>query len=206
MSVIKEDILNLVTIEQQTEISKRLTEPAADVDFPLSAKTRKLIDNMLEKTVEMNAAGFAASQFGEFLRIIVYRVSPASIEARSLDPSEEYPLTVLINPSYEEVEQDGKNYEWEGCFSVESLCGKPPRYNTIHYQGYNLAGEKVQGVAKGFLARVMQHEIDHTDGILLTERLTPECQQGSPKEMVPIREKEYAERKALKNKPLKAKL
>jgi peptide deformylase len=196
MSESTEDLsLNLLTIEQQTEKSQYLIEPAEIVQFPLSERTKKLVDLMIEKTVDMQAAGFAASQFGEFLKIIVYRVSSLSIEARSLDLSEEVPLTVLINPSYQGIEEDGKNHEWEGCFSVENKCGKPPRYNSIHYQGFTVNGDKVQGRASGFLARVLQHEIDHTNGILFTTRLTPDCVQGTPEEMAPIREKEYAERK-----------
>jgi len=196
--------LQLVTIEQDTEKSKNLIKPAREIQFPLSEQIKVFIEQLKEKAIAENAAGLAASQVGQHLRIICFRVFEASIKARSLDASEEFPLTVLINPTYQGVEEDGKNNdEWEGCFSVENICGKPFRYNTIRYTGFNIQGEPIKGTAKGFLARLIQHEIDHTNGILFAQHLTPACTQGTPQQMEPIRTKEYEERRNRKQEATK---
>jgi peptide deformylase len=80
------------------------------------------------------------------------------------------PYTVLVNPALtplgEEME-DG----WEGCLSVPGLRGRVPRYRRLRYRGYDAEGSPVDRTVSGFHARVVQHEVDHLDGILYPMRL-----------------------------------
>jgi peptide deformylase len=77
---------------------------------------------------------------------------------------------VLINPVIEVVEPslDGG---WEGCLSVPGLRGFVERPAHIHYRGFNTDGELIARTAKGFHARVVQHECDHLDGMLYPQRM-----------------------------------
>jgi peptide deformylase len=80
------------------------------------------------------------------------------------------PLSVLINP---EIEILGSGLEggWEGCLSVPGLRGWVERPDHIRYRGIGLEGETIERVARGFHARVVQHECDHLDGRLYTTRI-----------------------------------
>ncbi len=81
------------------------------------------------------------------------------------------PLTVLINPNYEIVGREPEG-GWEGCLSVPGLRGYVERAAHIRYRGLDLAGHKVEREAKGFHARVVQHELDHLDGMLYPQRMS----------------------------------
>lgn len=121
---------------------------------------QKLIDNMVETMYAAPGVGLAAPQVGRSIRLIV------------LDPSvrnEEGKLTVLINP--EIIEKDGEAIMKEGCLSVPGLEAEIKRAENISVTGLDRNGNAVNIHAKGFLARVIQHEIDHLDGILLLDRI-----------------------------------
>lgn len=186
--------LELVTIEHSSNASI-LIQPSKDISFPLKPEILTLIEDMKQKLMEINAVGLAACQVGHHVRLIVFHVTPESLVIRQ-DATEVVPITVLLNPSYSPVEEEGKFSDWEGCFSVAERMGKVPRYSCIQYTGITPTGEKVQAIARGFLARVLQHEIDHTRGTLIIDLLTPECLQGHPNEMMPIRKKEIEDRLA----------
>lgn len=185
--------LELVTIENTPNAAEILKKPAKTVEFPLSADVLELIEAMKKKVIEIDGVGLAANQVGHHLRVIVYLVPENALSYR-VDAREEVPLTVLINPSYTPIEADGKFADWEGCFSVAETVGKVNRYKSIHYEGQTIDGKPVKTTAQGFLARVLQHEIDHVNGFLIVDRLTPDCIQGNPKEMINIRKMEYEER------------
>lgn len=99
-------------------------------------------------------------------------------------------MTTLINPSYTPHEEEGKALDWEGCFSVQSQMGKVWRFKTITYSGQTEEGELVEGIARGYLARLLQHEIDHLDGKLALDFYDPLSPQGPIEEMRKIRLKE----------------
>jgi len=86
------------------------------------------------------------------------------------DDSAAAPLTVLINPVIEPLTED-KVLGWEGCLSVPELTGAVPRFTHIRYRGLNPAGHEIVREARGFHARVVQHECDHLDGILYPQRI-----------------------------------
>ena len=81
------------------------------------------------------------------------------------------PLTALINPEFEPVD-DELALGWEGCLSIPGITGAVPRYTRIVYRGFLPNGQPVEREATNFHARVVQHEIDHLDGVLFPMRMT----------------------------------
>lgn len=75
------------------------------------------------------------------------------------------PLTLLINPTYHSIKKAGNSIGWECCFSIPSMAGEVRRYNAIHCEYYDQSGTKQSLVVRGFLARLVQHEIAHLQGI-----------------------------------------
>lgn len=191
--------LELVTIEYTPNAPEILKKPAKTVDFPLSSEIVELIEAMKKKVIEIDGVGLAANQVGHHVRVIVYHVPEETLSYR-VDATEEVPLTVLINPSYTPIEEEGIFADWEGCFSVAEKVGRVKRFKSIYYEGQSPDGKKVQAKAQGFQARVLQHEIDHVNGVLIIDRLTPDCEQGNPKEIMAKRQKEHEER--MKNESL----
>jgi peptide deformylase len=87
------------------------------------------------------------------------------------------PYTVLINPTLtplSEIIEDG----WEGCLSVPGMRGVVPRYKELRYTGFDAAGEPIDRSVRDFHARVVQHEVDHLDGILYPRRIEDLTQFG----------------------------
>ncbi|KJV81572.1 polypeptide deformylase family protein [Rickettsia hoogstraalii str. RCCE3] len=83
------------------------------------------------------------------------------------------PKTIWINPSYKPIGID-KHEDYEGCFSVENATGPVARFKKIHYHAYDINGNQIQGIAEGFLARVIQHEIDHLNRKVFLDYVAPE--------------------------------
>jgi len=149
-----------------------LARKAEPVKNPADPGIQNLIASMIETMIDANGAGLAAPQVHVPLRLVVFQAP----ESRSDTLSEEErfdhtaPLTVLINP---EIEILGPETEggWEGCLSVPGLRGFVERPNHIRYRGLDQNGQPVSRVARGFHARVVQHECDHLDGILYPRRM-----------------------------------
>lgn len=180
--------LDLVIIEEQPH-APVLTQPAKPVAFPLSNEDREFIAALKAKALSLGGVGLAAPQVGVPKQIIAFSINE---QAKSLRKNAEVvPLTVFINPEYYPVEGSAILTDWEGCFSVKDTYGKVPRYEKIYYSAQTESGEKISGIAEGFTARVLQHEIDHLRGLLIIDRLTPDCVYGSPKDMMPLRAKEF---------------
>ena len=96
-------------------------------------------------------------------------------EVEEVEEIEEVPLTVLINHVIEPIVAPGGEAmvtRWESCLSVPDLAGRVPRHRTIRYRGIGLDGQEIAREARGFHARVVQHECDHLDGILYPQRMT----------------------------------
>ncbi len=180
--------LLLVTFENQSN-NKVLLEPAQDVSFPLSLELDTLVDAMLEKLVEIQGAGLAAPQVGYPYKIIVYQVLEIAKNFRA-DWQGSLPPTALINPTYEPIIEAGYTDDWEGCFSVETQMGKIRRYTSINFQGFDRLGNKVEGQASGYLARILQHEIDHLNGCLILKHFRNDLPFGSIQEMQKLRQEE----------------
>lgn len=148
----------------------RIAEPVAD---PTAPEVRALVADMIETMIDANGAGLAAPQVHVPVRIVVFQAPPER-SPQGLEEDEAFDhtakLTVLINPEIEiltpETEQG-----WEGCLSVPGLRGLVPRFTELRYRGHGLDGELIERRAKGFHARVVQHECDHLDGILYPQRM-----------------------------------
>jgi peptide deformylase len=150
-----------------------LATPARSVSDPKGAEIRRLVNDMVETMRDANGAGLAAPQVHVPLRLVVFQ-APDDRAGSGLEEEERFdhtaPLTVLINPQIEILgpEQEGG---WEGCLSVPGLRGWVERPAHIRYRGLGLDGETIERVARGFHARVVQHECDHLDGRLYTSRM-----------------------------------
>ena len=135
---------------------------------------RRLVEDMVETMIDAHGAGLAAPQVHEGVRLVVFqapsnRSDPGLGEAEAFDHTA--PLTVLVNPVVEVLSKDMEG-GWEGCLSVPGLRGWVERPSHIRYRGTGLDGTVIERVAKGFHARVVQHECDHLDGILYPQRMT----------------------------------
>ncbi|MCE9524111.1 MAG: peptide deformylase [Alphaproteobacteria bacterium] len=135
---------------------------------------RRLVEDMVETMIDANGAGLAAPQVHEAIRLVVFqaaigRADPGLSESEAFDHTA--PLTVLVNPVIE-VLSPATEGGWEGCLSVPGLRGWVERPAHIRYRGMGLDGSKIERIAKGFHARVVQHECDHLDGILYPQRMT----------------------------------
>ena len=134
-------------------------------DLALSELDR-LIGDMSETMHAAPGVGLAAPQVLAGVRVVLFRV-PAD---RAGSDGEAVPDTVLINPELTALD-DRMAVGWEGCLSVPGLRGLVPRHTRIGYRGLAPDGSRVEGEATGFLARVLQHEVDHLDGILYIDRM-----------------------------------
>ena len=118
---------------------------------------------MIETMQEAPGVGLAAPQIGVGLRVIVVE-TPEDED----DPQGGTQLQ-LINP--EILKQDGEQIGEEGCLSIPGYVGIVKRSQNIAVKALNRKGKEVKVKASGYLARVLQHEIDHLDGVLFTDRL-----------------------------------
>jgi peptide deformylase len=148
----------------------RRAEPVAN---PAAPRVRGLVANMIETMIDANGAGLAAPQVHVPLRVVVFQ-APEERTDTNVPEEERFDhtalLTVLINPEIEILESTTEQ-GWEGCLSVPGLRGLVERPNHIRYRGFDLDGQEVARSARGFHARVVQHELDHLDGILYPQRM-----------------------------------
>jgi peptide deformylase len=141
--------------------------------FPLSAEDIKNIDTLEAKyDAEENCAGLAGPQIGFGKAVIIFAVTDdPDLKKFRKDLIDTMPKTMWLNPSYEPISEE-MSEDWEGCFSVPDVAGLVRRYTKIRYTAFDKTGKKITGIATGFLARVIQHETDHINGILFTSKAT----------------------------------
>jgi peptide deformylase len=152
--------------------ARKVTEVDADV--------RKLINEMVESMREAPGVGLAAPQVGVSSRVIVVEFGDEEDE----DENAPKKLYALINPEIVEASEDEKVMGIEGCLSIPRLVGEVERFQRITIKGQNRHGKPVKLKAEGWLARIFQHEIDHLDGILYTDRATRVWQPKEGEEQV----------------------
>jgi peptide deformylase len=151
-----------------------LERPSEPFSFPLSDEDLKIIKTLEAKfDAEKNCAGLAAPQIGFSKQAIVFAV-PEDEDLKKWRPDLEQtmPKTIWLNATYEPIDNE-KHTDYERCFSVKDLAGSAVRYKKIRYRAYLVDGTQVKGQASGFLARVIQHEIDHIQGVLFTHHVIP---------------------------------
>ena len=138
-------------------------------------RIRELAANMIETMHAANGVGLAAQQVGEALQLTVLdvtlvedRTSTLKVDGKDVDPKAAMPL-VLINP---EIELHGAPETGvEGCLSFPEITGDIERANTVIVRAQTLEGGTIEVEATGFLARAIQHEGDHLNGILFIDRM-----------------------------------
>ena len=166
---------NYFTIASKEE-EKLLHRKAERLVFPLSKKDLEQIKIVEEKfDSEENCAGIAAPQLGISKAFMVFS-TPEDENFKKFRPdwTDSMPKTIWINPSYQGIEDAGKNTDYEGCFSVPDVAGLVKRYKQIYYNAFDIDGNPVSGKCEGFLARIIQHETDHLNGVLFTDIADPD--------------------------------
>lgn len=156
----KEDIITLPN-EHLRHKSKKVSE--------ITDEIRVLIEDMISASLDWEdsrpheiSAALAAVQIDRLVRVVIVRGDFEDKEARD--------FTVLINP--EIVKYEGTVVaDYEGCLSVSKVYGKVPRHSKIRVKAQDVEGKAIRFKAEGFLARVIQHEIDHTKGVLFVDHI-----------------------------------
>jgi peptide deformylase len=123
----------------------------------IDASIQRLLDDLTETMLAAPGAGLAANQIGIPLRVCVVKGDDKQIWG-------------LVNP--ELVKKEGSQVGYEGCLSKPGWVGEVERAETVVVKGRNRHGKEVRIKSSGFIARAFQHELDHLDGVLFTDRLT----------------------------------
>jgi len=159
----KDDIIALPNPHLRQKSAKVLEVDTAVRDI-VAAMTAAAVDWENSRPHEISAA-LAAVQMDHLERIIIVRSDFDEKDAKEFTP--------LINP--EIVKYEGEIIsDYEGCLSVKDIYGKVPRHSKVRVKALNIRGEEVRFKADGFLARVLQHEIDHTNGIVFIDHIKDE--------------------------------
>ena len=148
----------------------QVAEPVLQVGTP---EIQSLLQDMRDTMRDLDGAGLAAPQIGVGLRVVIFGLeyNPRYPEADSV------PFTVLINPRLTPLSEQ-QDEGWEGCLSVPGMRGLVPRYRDLRYTGLDAGGMPIDRTVKDFHARVVQHEVDHLDGILYPRRIRDLTQFG----------------------------
>jgi peptide deformylase len=158
----------------------RLLAVSAPIQAFGTPELAQLLADMRDTMQELNGAGLAAPQIGVGARVVIFGLehNPRYPEAESV------PFTVLINPELTpigEIQDEG----WEGCLSVPGMRGLVPRYRELRYTGFDETGQPIDRTVKDFHARVVQHEVDHLDGVLYPRRIRDLAKFGFSEALFP---------------------
>lgn len=156
----KEDIITLP--------NKTLREKSIKVNF-ITPEIKKIVDNMISVALDWEdsrpheiSAALAAVQINHLEKVIIVRDEFEDKKIRD--------FTALINPKIIKFEGDIE-IDYEGCLSVPGVYGLVPRHSKVRVQAMNINGNEVRFKADGFLARIIQHEVDHTNGIVFIDHI-----------------------------------
>ena len=147
---------------------KQLRERSKKVGL-VDAEIKKIIQDMSEATLDWEdsrehevGVALAAIQIDKPLRIVIIR--------NNFDNKEDRTFKVFINP--EVTKKEGKiSEDFEGCLSIKDIYGMVPRYEKVRIKAKDINGKEFRATAEGFLARVFQHEIDHTNGVVFVDHI-----------------------------------
>lgn len=135
----------------------------------ITDKIKQLIDDMKTATLDWEdhrdhevGVALAAVQIDSLERVVIIR--------NNFEDKQDRTFQVLINPEITKHEGDIQE-DYEGCLSIKDIYGKVPRYSKVRVRAINEHGKPVRVKAEGFLARVFQHEIDHTNGKLFIDHI-----------------------------------
>jgi peptide deformylase len=154
-----------------------VSEPVTEFGTP---ELEALIADMRDTMLHLNGAGLAAPQIGVNRRVVMF-----GVEANPRYPdAAPVPFTVLINPILTPL-GEAQDEAWEGCLSVPGMRGLVPRFIELHYAGVDAVGARIDRSVRDFHARVVQHEVDHLDGILYPRRVRDLTQFGFNEALFP---------------------
>jgi peptide deformylase len=144
---------------------------AIDPSAIATPRVQQLIDDMFETMNEYQGVGLAAPQVHESVRLFVAGFAPdEEPDEDDEDGRGRVPLMALINPEITPIGQETSE-DWEGCLSIPDIRGRVPRARQILVKAYDRKGKRIEVRARGFTARVIQHETDHLDGVLFFDRM-----------------------------------
>lgn len=160
MATTKDDIITLP--------NEHLRQRSQKVGF-ITPEIQQLVRDMQDATIDWEnsrdhevGVALAAVQIDSLLRVVVVR--------NNFNDKNDHTFTVFINPVITKYE--GTIIEdYEGCLSVRDVYGKVPRHSKVRVKALNLAGKEFRVTAEGFAARIFQHEIDHTNGIVFVDHI-----------------------------------
>lgn len=142
-------------------IIRASSEPVSDI-----AEGAEICGLLARKLDELQGAGLAAPQIG-----LPYRVFVVQVRKTEMFPDrDESPLFAMINPEIE-ILSDEQCLDFEGCFSVPGYVGIVPRFKKLRVRWLEPSGDKQEQVFEDYLARVIQHEMDHLDGRVYLDRM-----------------------------------
>ena len=156
---------------------KKTSEPVTQFDEEL----RDLVVQMFRLMREHKGVGLAAPQVGRNLRIFVMNPSGEAGDDR-----------VYVNPVL--LDADGSDEAEEGCLSLPDIHVKVIRSKTVRIVAQDLSGNLIDEAASGFIPRVWQHEFDHLNGVLLTDRMGPVAKMQNRKKLKELEDRYRAER------------
>lgn len=161
----------LAQIRQYPDPALRM--PAREVETPDEA-LQALVDRMSRLMTEARGVGLAAPQLGILRRVLLYQTS------------EEDPVSALVNPRLV-ASSDEREVDDEGCLSLGAASVVVPveRAVEVTVEASSPAGEPIRIEAEGLEARVLQHELDHLDGVLTIDRTTPEQRRAALAQLRP---------------------
>jgi peptide deformylase len=125
-----------------------------------------LVADMDDTMRALSGAGIAAPQIGVSARVVIFELKD-NPRYPHITP---VPYTVLVNPLVTPLTAE-QDEGWEGCLSVPGMRGLVQRYRRLRYRGFDQYGAPLDRTVEGFHARVVQHEVDHLDGILFPQRV-----------------------------------
>lgn len=148
-------------------VLRQVAQPVAAVN---DEAVQRLIDQLLTTVRTANGVGIAAPQLGHSLRILVVASRPnlRYPHAPLMEP------TVLVNPRLISA-SDELERGWEGCLSVPGVRGQVPRHQTVEVEYCDRHGQPHRQIWQGFVARILQHEVDHLDGKVFLDRVQSEA-------------------------------
>ncbi len=136
-------------------------QPVRELDGSIERLAREMLDTMYRA----EGIGLAANQVGELVRLLVIHIQKPEKEGGTNDP------LILVNPVI--TAGQGEAVAEEGCLSVPGYGAPVKRFAEVEVQAYDLHGRELRFGADGLLARCLQHEIDHLDGLCFVDRLAP---------------------------------
>jgi peptide deformylase len=155
-----------MTVRRVLKMGEPLLQTVAAPVTRFDAELLALIADMDDTMRALSGAGIAAPQIGVSVRVVIFELKD-NPRYPHITP---VPYTVLVNPLVTPLSAE-QDEGWEGCLSVPGMRGLVPRYRRLRYRGFDQHGAPIDRSVEGFHARVVQHEVDHLDGVLFPQRV-----------------------------------